>query len=243
VFLVLSLRLFRSAFQVSGPEGWLAGFFLCATLSMPLRVVLTQNNAVLGEREHLLILVSHGLMSAALCCYTLFVDRVFRPESGWAVMVTTCMIGVQILAPLALVFFGGHRDELHPSVLAVGVIRALPFAWGFCEAYRYYGKMKKRAALGLSDAVVANRFALFSVWNGSLFILPIAVVVLRLWAAVGTESGRMMGESGTAQLILGISRVALLGLAGSTGVSLWLSFFPPKAWVARLQTRADASSP
>lgn len=242
LFLILSLRLFRTAFRDSGAEGWLAGFFLCAAISMPLRVQLAQDHVTASDFESLLILVSHGLMTAALCSYTLFVDRVFRPDAGWARFMTAFMIGVQIVAPLALVFFGGHRDEAHPIVLVVAFSRALPFTWGFFESYRYYRQMKKRAALGLSDPVVTNRFALFAIWNGSLFMLPVAVSVLRMWARVGAESGHMMGEDSTAHLILFVARVVLLVLAGSAVVSLYLSFFPPKLWIERLNPRHETAA-
>jgi len=242
VFCVLGIRLLRTALQVSGAEGWLAGFFLCTAAAMPLRTVLSQDHVVVGELELMLILLSHGLMTAALCAHTLFVARVFRPDVGWAMATTACIVSIQILAPLALVFFGGHRDEQHPVVLVVGALRALPFCWGFLESVRYYGQMKKRSELGLADVVVTNRFALFAIWNGALFVLPVVLVGLRTWVKVGTESGRMLGEGVTAQMILSITRFALLALTGSAVGSLWLSFFPSRSWVERLQSRAEAAA-
>ncbi|MCP4908228.1 MAG: hypothetical protein GY910_24920 [bacterium] len=92
---------------------------------------------------------------------------------------TAFLVGVEILAPLALVFFGGYRDEPHPIVLVVGTACALPFVWGFAETYHDYARMKRRVVLGLCDPVVGNRFALATIWNGALLVLPIALVPLR----------------------------------------------------------------
>jgi hypothetical protein len=83
VFCALGVRLLRTALQASGAEGWLAGFFLYTAAAMPLRTVLSQDHAVMGELEPMLILLSHGLMTAALCAHTIFVARVFRPDVVW----------------------------------------------------------------------------------------------------------------------------------------------------------------
>ncbi|MCP4908229.1 MAG: hypothetical protein GY910_24925 [bacterium] len=82
VFLALSFWLFRTLPGTSGAEGWLAGFFLLAAFSMPLWVWQTQDQPVLGDFESMLVLVSHGLMSAVMCSYTLFIGRMFRPDSS-----------------------------------------------------------------------------------------------------------------------------------------------------------------
>jgi hypothetical protein len=102
--------------------------------------------------------------------------------------------------------------------------------------------MKKRSELGLADPVVTNRCVLFAIWNGALFALPVVLVGLRLWAKVGTETGRMLGEDVTGQMILSITRFALLALTGSAVASLWLSFFPTQRWVERVEHRAEAAA-
>jgi len=236
-FVALSLRLFRTALGVSGAEGWLGLAFLCVGISMPVRAVLRIGSFFSTESEPMVLLASHALMAAGLSAFTLFVDRVFRPDDGWARLATTLLIGLQIISLPALVFFGGHRDEQNAAVMVVGLIRGLPFGWGFFESYRYYRQMKKRAALGLSDPVTTNRFALFAVWSGALFALPLLLFGLRMWAMLTTETGRLIGDQAGAGLATGILVAGLLGLGGAAIVSLVLSFYPPRIWIERLERR------
>jgi len=236
-FMALSLRLFRTALRASGAEGWLGVAFLCVGISMPLRAALRVGSFFSTESEPTVLLVSHALMAAGLSAFTLFVDRVFRPDDGWARVMTASMIGLQIISLPALVFFGGHRDEQNVTVMVIGLIRGLPFGWGFFESHRYYRQMKKRAGLGLSDPVTTNRFALFAIWSGALFALPALLFALRLWAKLGTETGRLVGDQPGGSIASGILVAGLLGLGGAAIVSLVLSFFPPRFWVERLERR------
>lgn len=241
-FAAISLRLFRSAWQVKGAEGWLGLAFLCVALSMPLRWVIQRTALVPTELEPSLVLGGHALMALGLSAFTLFVGRVFRPDAGWAVGVTTLLIGIQIVSLPALVLFGGHRDEQNVSVVVVGLCRALPFAWGFVESLRYYHLMKRRETLGLADAVVTNRFALFAVWTGALVGLPILLFVVRAWALLSTATGRLIAEDGSLAAPAWLLAVGLLGFGLAASAALWLSFFPPQAWLERIRAQPPAAA-
>ena len=238
-FLFLSLRLLRTAFRVDGAEGWLGVAFLCVAISMPLRVFLAQD-FVSASQAPLLLLTSHALMAAGLCGLTLFVDRIFRADDGWARAITTSLILLQIVTLPALVFFGGHRTEHNFAAISISLIRALPFGWGFYESHRYYRQMKKRSLLGLSDPVVTNRFALFAIWNGALFALPVMLFFIRTWAWLGSESGGLRGDGFTAQVTSTLLIASLVLLGGSAVLALSMSFFPPRAWISSLERRAAA---
>jgi len=239
LFLLLSLRLFRTAVRAGGAEGWLGLAFLCLALSMPLRVFLAQN-LISESHAPTLLLAGHALMAAGLCGLTLFVDRVFRPNDGWARAITTTLILLQIVTLPALVFFGGHRTEYNFAAISISLIRALPFGWGFYESHRYYRQMKKRSLLGLSDPVVTNRFALFAIWNGALFALPVMLFLVRTWAWLGSESGGLRGDGFTAQVTSTLLTASLVLLGGSAVIALSMSFFPPRPWISFLERRAAA---
>jgi len=240
-FGAISLRLFRSAGQAGGAEGWLGAAFLCVAISMPLRWVTQRSGLVPVDLVPSFVLIGHALMAMGLSAFTLFVDRAFRPDSGWATGVTAALIGLQIVSLPALVLFGGHRDEQSVSVMVVGLCRALPFAWGFVESVRYHQLMRRRQELGLADAVVTNRFALFAVWTGSLVGLSVVLFVVRVWTRLTSQTGRMIGADGglSAAAIVLVAGLLVFGIAAVA--SLWLSFFPPNAWIARLQARASAA--
>jgi len=241
-FAVISLRLFRSAWQARGAEGWLALSFLCVALSMPLRWLIQRTTLVPPELEPAASLGVHALMALGLCAFTLFVHRVFRPESGWAMGIAGLVIAIQIVSLPALILFGGHRDEQSLSVLVVGLCRALPFAWGFLESLRYHGLMKRRQALGLADAVVTNRFALFAVWTGALVGLPALLFVVRAWLLLSTGSGKLIAVDGTLSAPAWLLALGLLGFGAAAAVALWLSFFPPRAWLDRVRTSGVATA-
>ena len=237
-FAAVSLRLFRSAWEARGAEGWLGLAFLCVALSMPLRFLIQRSQLIPDDLAPTFLLGGHALMALGLSAFTLFVARVFRPDSGWAAVVTGALIGIQVLSLPALVLFGGHRDEQSIAVMAVGLCRALPFAWGLFESIRYHRLMQRREALGLADAVVTNRFALFAVWTGALVGLPILLFFVRSWVLLSTETGKMLGADGALSAPGQVLAAGLLVFGLSAAVALWLSFFPPQFWLDRVRVRA-----
>lgn len=240
-FAAIGLRLFRSAWQVGGAEGWLGGAFVCVAVSMPLRWLVQRSHVVPPDLEPSFILGGHALLALGLTAFTLFVYRVFRPGTGWAIGVAALVIGIQIVSLPALVLFGGHREEQNVSVLVVGLCRGLPFGWGFLESFRYHRLMKRRQALGLADAVVTNRFALFAVWTGALVGLPALLFVVRTWALRSSEGGRLMTTEGTLGAPAWLLVFGLLGFGLSAAAALWLSFFPPRVWLDRVRARRSAA--
>lgn len=238
VFTVIGLRLIRSARSVSGAEGWLGAAFLCMAGSMALRVLVPGQQIGVPQHGPFLVMVSHALMSAGLCAFTLFVSRVFRSGSAGGTVVLGVMLGLQILAMPAVVFLGAHREEQSLASLLVGPVRALPFAWAALESWRYHRKMRRRLALGLSDPVVTDRFALFAIWTGALGAIPLVATGGRFLARLATESGRLVAdEAASKALALGVAGFLVL-LAGVAIVALGLSFFPPPRWIERVESRA-----
>lgn len=242
IFLILSLRLFRSARENQGAEGWLASFFFLVGISMPTRVLFAQVIHSENSGDAIAVIGTHFMMSLALCMFTVFIARVFRPDVRWARGLMMGIIALQVAAPVLLVFFGGHRNEQHASVLFVSVLRAIPFLWGFIEALRYYGQMRRRVALGLADPVVANRFLLFGGWTGSLFGLLMVTVIARVCAFWWTEGHSLMSDEPIARTLSSFLIAAMLTMGTTTAVSLWLGFFPPEAWVRRLRAGASPVS-
>lgn len=240
LFGALSFRLFRTALRSAGAEGWLAVFFLTAAIAMPARVFLARSSALDPELRIVGALAVHGLLAMGLCAFTVFVVRVFRTDRWGAWIAAAVLIGALMMGPLVLIFVGAHRASEHPVALAVGLMRSLPFLWGLVESVLYHARMRRRRALGLADPVVTNRFLLFAIWNGALFALMAVTIGLRAWAEVATEGGILDAGDPTARsLLLGV-RIAVLGLGGAAAISLWLSFFPPAAWLRRLQSAGPA---
>jgi hypothetical protein len=98
--------------------------------------------------------------------------------------------------------------------------------WGSAEAFGWYRRMQRRVAIGLGDALVANRFLLWSVGAGAA----------GLGSAIGTVIGLLAGRPMTDMPALTLA-LSLFGLASAS--ALWLAFVPPAHYVAWIRASAD----
>jgi hypothetical protein len=169
----------------------------------------------------------HGLLQTlGQGAITVFTWRVFRPDAAWAKgLVIGFFGGVAVLA--ACQAFGPGWAAF--AAQKTGPWQHLPFftlfslAWAGTEAMLYHRKLVRRLALGLADAVSANRMALWSISILSAFAISALVSALR--ATGHGMDPRAMG------IVLGP-----LGLV-SAG-SMWLAFLPPHRYLRWIEARA-----
>jgi len=165
-------------------------------------------------------------VSLGVAAKYLFDWRIYRPDRrGAAVAAALGIAGVAAsygleahasgFAPAAWRGAGWH---LLRQALQVGCL-----LWGAGEAFVYWGKMRRRQALGLAEPLVTNRFLLWGVGAGA--------------AGIGSAIGTGV------QLVTGGAPLDMpwLTLCSSfhgmvAAVALWLAFLPPLAyrrWIAR----------
>jgi hypothetical protein len=161
----------------------------------------------------------------------LFNWRVYHPEGAWAARIAQggMLLSVVTLAGGSLL--GGYPDglEIPRWYLTRGALQALCLLWGAAEALRYWGRMKRRQRLGLSDPTLTNRFLLWGIAAGA--------------AGFGTALGI------TFQIATGIpaAEVPALLLSSSlhgmvAAIAMWLAFVPPAAYTRWLDSRACPSA-
>lgn len=158
--------------------------------------------------------------------FIVFVVRVFRPSTAWAgalagVMVTLLWLGLGMGA-----LSGSFRYEMAavgslPWWCEYAVIWTYPI-WSLVEAYRYWGVMRRRVAIGLAEPAVANRFFL---WGTSSLFTAVAT-----WTA--SIPYAYIGDMQQAAAITPMVRI-LTALAGIVSVSCSLFAFMPPAWYRR----------
>jgi hypothetical protein len=102
------------------------------------------------------------------------------------------------------------------------------YGWGFLECARYHRMLRRRAALGLADPVVTDRFRLYAA--ATLLAVIVNVVGQVFWWR-GIE---MLTDP------LGSVLLALLGTGSS--VLMCLAFAPPRAYLERVRQRAGAAA-
>ena len=180
------------------------------------------------------------LHDVGVTLFLVFVVRVFRPDEAWAKALAGGM--------LALLWGGvaGRRGERQPSATSSQRSGARAWwceyaviwtysLWSMAESYRYWSAMRKRAAIGLADPVVANRFLLWG--TASLF------TSLATWTA-----SIPFASSATSRPPRAITPAVRIvtALAGIGSVSCSLFAFLPPAWYTRriepLLTRGGAAT-
>ncbi len=163
-------------------------------------------------------LLAFHLGSAALW---LAIWRIFQPQAAWAeslfVLATTL---------LAVVFVRDVLIDGRPIPPADGAwywvglfARCACLLWGSIESFRYHARLRRRLALGLTDALTVSQFLLWGIGAGAGFGMVINTVLMRLHPAYQVSSP-------------GLALSTLLGLVAAA--CIWLTFFPPAALRRRL---------
>jgi hypothetical protein len=180
-----------------------------------------------------------ALGGAAICntlgfaALSVFNWRVFRPASVAAELaVALCVTALLVLVPAEAVWPGLIESALSaepypgvPGYLRV-VIGICVLYWASAEAAIFSGRIRRRLALGLADAVVADRLRLWTIAISG--------------ASVSMTTSFVLSFQGIdlAASSLGAAIVGTLGLVSAA--SAWLAFLPPARYTAWVNARAGA---
>lgn len=180
-------------------------------------------------------------LGAAVLCNTVgfvallvFNWRVFRPASVVAESaVALCVVVLALLLPAEAVWPGliesALSSEPYPGV--PGFLRVLiglaVLCWASVEAGMFAVKLRRRRALGLGDAVVADRLLLWTIAISGAFVSMATSVVL-------SSRGIDLASSS-----LGAGIVGTLGLVSA--LATWLAFLPPARYTGWVRGRAGVA--
>jgi len=168
-------------------------------------------------------------VSAGMSALSLFNWRVYRAESGAARALSASLIAGSLgLVAYALVHGNTLVLRERPVALASSTIYVTTMAWSAIESLLYWRMMKRRLGLGLTDALLTNRFLL---WG-------LATATAAQGIAIGAVAQLVFGVVAT-----GATWVTLCYAAhGSlTAVFFWLAFSPPKRYARWIAGEAEAS--
>jgi len=169
-----------------------------------------------------------GRFMLVICCLAiaLMAWRVFQRDQAWAKVLFLVLLAMAAIHSAVDVFVtlpGEHLYEGFGFWLGT-VAKTGAFAWGSWEAIRYYRMLRRRIPLGLADPVVANRIALWGVAAGLIGFLFVMTPAVHVITGLPQESpGFSMLQS-------------LIGLA--VALCIALAFFPPRAYIRRIEHRA-----
>lgn len=152
--------------------------------------------------------------------------KVFRPTSRWAA--GACLV---TLVPICFwyVMASEHAGTVWVRPVLFQSIRGLGMTWSAFECFHHADKLRRQAALGLADPMMAHRFWLWAV--GATSALLVCTLELMGWG---------LSEAAFSAPAAGLMVTAGLGLFGASTVAL--AFFPPGFYLTLVQRRLGAGS-
>jgi len=185
----------------------------------------TSTDLVPAQLQPALLAVTQVAIRAAALAVMIFTLAVFsrRGATGWAIftVVSAALLVSWVAFPHYLSQAQGPDDVFWYEVFSVS--RSLAVAWGAVESLVYWRMSARRRDLGLSEAAVTNRFLLWGLGLSALTCLMASTTLAGLAGIDPTAYGWVIFESG-------------MGLIGA--VSLWLAFFPARAYLQWVDRRA-----
>jgi len=239
--LVVSLRLLALAYRTrEAPELLLGSALLCTAVlgyGVLIADLVVRGGLQVAPRDVpplavVLAGVGRFLHNVGVSLFLLFVVQVFRRETPWA---------WGLASVLALLLWGGFVVGAAQGSLRMDQVGSAAWfceytvvwtyqLWSMLESYRYWGLLRRRAALGLADPMVMNRFFLWG--TGSLFS------TLAIWTACIPYA--FMNDLTLIVKITPVVRI-VTGALGLVCVSCLLFAFLPPAWYRR-HVNASASA-
>jgi hypothetical protein len=197
--------------------------------SMMVGVALLERAAASAELAFAIGSVSAYFGVLAQCVFTW---RVYHPDAAWVKGVVV-LFGLGLAAVfVARLAATGFVPTPTPdaTALAQSTLQVCCLLWASVEALRYWGLMRRRARLGLSDPVVCNRFLLWGIGAGA--------------AGVGSAVGSV------ASFVIGIPSLQIPWVVASSSahgfvaaVVMSLAFLPPPAYLRWLRAGAGSGAP
>jgi hypothetical protein len=228
----VGVRLLLLARRTGGlPERALGiGFTLVAGLGYPLTLV-AMVPALPEGVAHAAFVAAMMATSVGSAAIFVFTRTAFRPEARWALAaVVAAALLLLGLGGLAIVQSIGQPQAAWVRTDLAAQLRqqlmGLAYAWTAVEGFLQWRAGRKRQALGLADAAVVNRFALWAIAgvgasSGSLVI------------GLALAMGLIPTDAAWARLGIGIG-----GLVASVAVGL--AFMPPRRYAAWVSGRSEA---
>ncbi|MGH0029614.1 MAG: hypothetical protein ACQGVC_07480 [Myxococcota bacterium] len=204
-----------------------AGLLLLAVFGYPLMVVARRAQALPDSTRSTVAFVGALCLAVGGWWIVCFVRGVFRRESRAASFVVWAYAAVAggLLAwqSVAPGWWTWVQDQQGPWA-AARWITLVPICWGGVESLRYWVRMRRRLALGLTDALVTDRFRLFGISMLAGFVANAGTVVYQVRGVdvIGTAVGAVV-----------------VSPASIAAVALWLAFLPPAAYRRWIHDRSN----
>ena len=230
---LVGLRLLVTGFlERSIPELALAAFFLFGgAVTFGFELVAREFLVDSLEWQTRLRTVSYLGARVPAVAIALFTWRVFRPADRWAGLLFGLIAGTMLTLSLNHLVVGHSTPGSGPAFW-IGVLATLTgLAWAMADSFAYYRSSVRRLALGLTSAVVSNRFLLWSIWSGAAMLIVVAKVSSILLFPLDGPFTTARGAVTVFQSLVGLTCVT----------ALTLTFYPPAAYKRWIESRSAAT--
>lgn len=159
-----------------------------------------------------------------------FTAQVFRAEqaaarfAAWAI--AALALGT-VVAEGMLNGFQGAVGNIGLPMRGNEAMAGIVLGWCMTESFAYYAKLKRRVGLGLATPVVANRIKLWTIGAGFAMLLNVT-------SQIAAWNGIDVATSTLGAILIG----SLGPVAAGT---IWLAFFPPAAYLRRIEGAAESA--
>jgi hypothetical protein len=229
---VVGARLMWLWRRTRGLPEFAVGFalFVIGGVGYPMAMVGGTPDAVSTRTGVHLVAASTFVIDAGFIAIATFTWSVFRRGDTWARVLLGLLalgyLGQAIGIALASRSMASASEIMTAApmlTIAGQLLNLTVFGWTAIEAYAYWWKLRKRAAIGLGDPVVTNRFLLWAMAASATLVTN----GISWWVVL---TGADFFQQHGAQAIIAV--VSVLSCTCQ-----YLAFLPPKAYLARL--RAD----
>lgn len=240
----------RAREREAGPEGWLAGYFLCGALfGAAIHVAVYGSLGADGPGPdpaltgRLLMLSSLANGFAGTCIYV-FTWRTFRADEEWAralVWIGACLFATSWVFQAATGGFG-IRVFPDPAYWLERASFTAAFVWAALESSRHRRQLIRRRHIGLGEPVLETRFGLWTLWAGATATLALSDLAARIAYYCRTgETARLLVDEAVPIIFATLAITSLIGAAAT--LSLWLAFFPSPRYLRWIRTRLTTGTP
>ena len=226
---ILGIRLLRAGLRTrTAPELAYGAALLLMAIGAVVRVVVY---GILGggPEYHAQMIGAAVTRLVTLLALVCGIHVIFRPAVAWSKVVVGAF-GLLGLAGLAVVVgYPGGIAEAGAIYQLGDLVAGLVALWGAAESFAYWGKLRKRLALGLTDPLTA---AQFKMWGVSFTFAAAAAFIV-----TGASIALNAPITGFPPALVAV-QVCLVGTTGLT----WLAFYPPQRFQAWLQAGNAAAA-
>jgi hypothetical protein len=214
------------------------GLLLVAVLGGPLAAVGRLPGLLATPLGDVVFAVGLAATQLGIALFCAFTWRVFRSDSLWATLLLLGVAGALGAEWLGLLNASSRASTMEeilphtrPWAIAIVTTLALAFGWTGGESLAHYRRLLRQRAVGLGDAVVANRMLLWAI-AGFATVLLCAVI-----------GACMLAGLAPLRHALPLTAIGAAALCAST---CWtLAFLPPASYLAAVRGRiahpADSS--